>query len=173
MKTNIYYFSGTGNSLAIADLLARELEGQVAVIPIAGLTEERQVVVQADILGFVCPTYFLNIPGMMRSFIQRLTFRSTPYIFAVVTCNGQPGRGLHVMGRLLRRKGQSMKLGYAVDMPGNSLIGMDFTNPPEVRQKRLDESVRAIGVIARAVRERRTAARTEPIRSGSIPAASS
>jgi ferredoxin len=158
MKTTIYYFSGTGNSLAVAAALARELQDPVEIVPLAARMKQRRIEVRADVLGFVCPTHFLTIPGIVKSFVGKLSLDSAPYIFSVVTCNSQPGRGLFVMDRLFRRKGQSMKLGCAVDMPGNSLIGMDFTNPPEVRSERLNNSRETIRRIARAVRERQASA---------------
>lgn len=158
MKTTIYYFSGTGNSLAIANFLAGELKGRVEVVPMAARMKQRRVEVRTDVLGIVCPTYFLTIPGIVRSFIERLAIEPAPYIFSVVTCNGQPGRGLRVMEKLLARKGYSMKLGRAIDMPGNSLIGMDFTNPPEIRQERLRNSLGSVRVIARAIQDRQTSA---------------
>jgi ferredoxin/flavodoxin len=155
MKTAIYYFSGTGNSLAVAKALARGLEGPVNIAPIAGLVTQKEVVIDADVVGIVSPTYFLSIPDIVRSFLKKLTFGFDPYIFTVVTCNGQPGHGLDTTRRLLGQKGESLAYACAVEMPGNCLIGMDFTNPPEVQAERLNRSRDSVEAIAREIRLRR------------------
>jgi ferredoxin len=155
MKTSIYFFSGTGNSLAVARGVAGLLDGAVELVPMARVRERQGIEIDADVLGIVFPTYFLSIPGVAGSCLKNLEFRSNPYIFSVVTCNGQPGRSLYSVRGLLGRKGRPLSAGFTLDMPGNCLIGVDYTSPPEVREKRLEQSKREIPVIAETIRQRR------------------
>ncbi|NLW46582.1 MAG: flavodoxin family protein [Firmicutes bacterium] len=141
MKTMIYYFSGTGNSLAAAKTLANSLDTVVDLLPIAGSEKEQSVEVDCDLLGLVFPVHFLSMPDMVRGFLKKLNFKSDPYIFAIATCNRQPGKSLYVIDRMLKKKGKSLAAGFTLDMPGNSLIGkVDLTNPPEVQKARLDNT---------------------------------
>ncbi len=43
MKTIIYYFTGTGNSLAVARDIAEELHDTVEIVPIAKLIKEESI----------------------------------------------------------------------------------------------------------------------------------
>ena len=157
MKTVIYNFSGTGNSLAVAKGLAKALEGVVELLPIIGFEEEQCVEIDADLLGFVFPVYFLSIPDIARAFLKKLVFKSEPYIFAVVTCNAQPGHSLYSIKRLLKLKGKSLAVGLAIDMPGNAIVGkVDMTNPPETQKDRLIKAKTRLSKIIKAITERRS-----------------
>ncbi len=155
MKTVIYYFSGTGNSLAVAKRLAENLEDVVELLPIAGCEKEQRVAIDADMLGLVFPVYFLTIPEIIRKFLKKLEFRTEPYIFTVVTCNSQPGYSLYSVKRILQKKGKSLALGFAVDMPGNGIIGkVDLTNPLEVQKERLANAPTKLLIVIQKIKER-------------------
>ncbi|HEX3048635.1 MAG TPA: EFR1 family ferrodoxin [Bacillota bacterium] len=154
MKTTLYYFSGTGNSLAVAKELAENLPETVNLLPIPKYERGKRTEVDGDILGVVFPCYFQSIPDTVRSFLRNLEFSSNPYIFSVVTCNGQPGHSLYTIRRMLKRKNRSLAAGFAVDMPGNALFGVDYTNTPEVQRERLANAKIKIPLIAQAIRER-------------------
>ncbi len=63
MKTVVYYFTGTGNSLAAAKKMATEL-GNCDCVPIAPLKNTTgDVVPPAGRVGIVCPVYDVGLPG--------------------------------------------------------------------------------------------------------------
>ena len=71
MKNIIYCFSGTGNSLRAARIIADTLKDTVIVNvknDPSGYGAEN-----ADVIGFVCPVYEWNVPGRMREFISGLS----------------------------------------------------------------------------------------------------
>jgi ferredoxin/flavodoxin len=146
MKTVLYYFSGTGNSLAAAKALARELAGTVELLPIAGRAKAPRVEIDGERLGLIFPVYFRSIPEAVRSFLKKLEFRADPYIFAVVTCNAVPGHSLYTVKRLLQKKGRALAAGFAVDMPGNAML-----NPTEVQQERLAAAPAKLAAIVKAI----------------------
>lgn len=156
MKTVIYYFSGTGNSLAVAKGLAKGLKGGVELLPIAGCDKKKSVEIDADRLGIVFPVYCLSIPDIVRTFLRKFVFKSEPYIFSVATCNAQPGHSLYSLKRMLKHKGKSLAAGFSIDMPGNAIVGeVDMTNPPEVQKDRLINAETRILEIVWAITERR------------------
>lgn len=144
LKTEIYYASGTGNSLAVAKTLARELNGTYNSM-MSSHQKERQRI-DGERLGLVFPVQFLSLPQTVQLFLDRLEFNSQPRIFAVATCNGVPGHSLYTVDRFLKHKGQRMNLGFAVDMPGNILM-----NSEEVQSKRLNNSMKRIAQIVSMV----------------------
>ncbi|MEL7604114.1 MAG: ferredoxin, partial [Bacillota bacterium] len=84
MPTEIYYFSGTGNSLFAARALQQRLPGAV-LIPIASLIGQKRVTAPASVVGFVFPVHALTIPVIVKRSIKKTDFSSAQYIFAVAT----------------------------------------------------------------------------------------
>jgi flavodoxin len=50
-KTEIYYFSGTGNSLVVARDIAERMEGNLIAIP--SMMDKERITTDADIIGIV------------------------------------------------------------------------------------------------------------------------
>lgn len=70
MKKVIYCFSGTGNSLQAARIIADELKDT----GIVNVRKDPSVYSAEDakVIGFVCPVYEWDIPGRMKAFISEL-----------------------------------------------------------------------------------------------------
>jgi len=112
MRTKIFYFSGSGNALAIARAIASRL-GEADVLPMAsqlegydGGDEER--------IGLVTPVYAWGPPRMVGEFSGRLRPRAEQYVFAVATCGGSVGRTLAILRKALRGNGSDLHAGFAV-----------------------------------------------------------
>ena len=119
MKIKLYYFTGTGNSLAIARDIGREfMHAELIFMPkLMGADQEMDIA--GDIIGFVFPVYFARPPTFIREFIQKARFGDKSYIFAVVNGGGLFGRTLHLFNGLLQQKGISLDTGFLIGMPGN------------------------------------------------------
>jgi len=151
MKSLIYYFTGTGNSLAAARRIAAVL-GDCDLVPIASLQNtEGTVAPEAERLGIVCPVYDGGVPLMVAEFAGRLDLSRAGYVFAVVTMGGTGVSALHQLDGIFReRQGRRLDAAFAVSMPGN------FTplhRPPAgaKRDKILAAADRQLGEIAEAV----------------------
>ncbi|MDN7013445.1 4Fe-4S ferredoxin [Methanoculleus sp. FWC-SCC3] len=129
MKTVIYYFTGTGNSLAAARKVAAAL-GETELVPIASLAiTPGTITPDADRVGIVCPVYDCGVPVMVARFAERLDLSGTKYTFAVVTMGGMGVSALHQLNRILReRQGRGLDAAFAVTMPGNF---PPLARPPE------------------------------------------
>ena len=130
MKSVIYYFSGTGNSLITARGISEKLIEKSEIIRITDF--DGKTTVKSDRVGFVFPVYCHKIPNIVKNFILRMEFISTPYIYAVATQNGEVGQSLFDIQKLLTKKGQSLSLGIAIDMPGNAVV-----TEPHIAMERL------------------------------------
>ena len=83
MKKVIYCFSGTGNSLNAARIIAKEIGGARIVSVKKGTTSE--LAADADVIGFICPVYEWDVPETMKDFAEKLTVNPKAYTFMVAT----------------------------------------------------------------------------------------
>lgn len=120
MKTIIYYFTGTGNSLAAAKKLAAAL-GDCELVPVAPFQQTTGTIVPpADRVGIVCPVYDAGLPVVVAGFAGRLDLSRAGYVFGVVTLGGIGVSALHQLDGILRqRQGRGLDAGFALVMPGN------------------------------------------------------
>jgi len=118
VKTTIYYFTGTGNSLTVAKDLAGELESS-ELIPIAGLMDRDAISVESERVGFVFPVYMWGMPLIVKDFVEKLSLPESAYVFGIATCGSSAGKTLVQLNKLLKRKGSGLSTGFVVRMPGN------------------------------------------------------
>ncbi len=127
MKTTLYVFSATGNSLSTARILSEELNA--SCVPVVAAKERAEIAESSDSVGFVFPVYYGNFPYPVRELIMKMHFRPNTYIFTVATYRGHAGDVAKRMDHLLKTHGQSLSLSLGIPMPGNS-----FINKPETDQ---------------------------------------
>ena len=120
MKTVIYYFTGTGNSLAAAKKIAAALK-DCELVPIASLKDTAgRIVPAADRVGIVCPVYDAGIPVIVKEFAERLDIGAVPYVFGIITFGGMGISALHQLNSiLLQGSRKKLDAAFAVKMPGN------------------------------------------------------
>ena len=163
MKTIIYYFTGTGNTLAVARALAGEL-GDTKLIPLRRAMYYGALTPEADAVGIAFPVYFLDMPAIVRQFVFNILFGGNPYIFGLATCGEQPGGALFRLKELLEEKTYSLSAGYALVMPENYIAPFDLMGDAGHREEKYSSMKRRIPSIAAAIRERKV---TVPEGSGS------
>lgn len=115
MKTVIYWFSGTGNSLAAAKALAESCGAEL--VPMAKALKNPAP--DADRIGLVFPVYGFCPPALVARFVENLNIAPETYIFAVVTYAGAPGGTLAVLRKLLKNRGLELAASWGVKMPEN------------------------------------------------------
>lgn len=141
-KTEIYYFSGTGNSLVVARDLAERMEGNLISIP--SMMDKKRIRTDADIIGIVFPVYYMgtvNIPLVVQRFVMKLDEISTKYIFAVCTYGGGSGPTLKILNKMIKGRGGHLASGFGVQMPQNA-FRKPFENKTKLynnwKEKKLD-----------------------------------
>jgi len=120
MKTAIYYFSGTGNSLQVARDLASRME-DAEVYPISAAMEE-SLELPADKVGIVFPVYAWGMPGIVKKFISRFKDNDPRYFFSIATCGEYPAGALQQVSNYLKSKGIKLSAGFSIVMPSNYII---------------------------------------------------
>jgi len=112
MERVIYYFSGTGNSLRAARIIAAELGGARLI---SMRNDPCQVSAEnADVIGFVCPVYEWDVPKAVRSFVGQLAINPQAYIFMAATYIAVHGRCFETIQAALSEKGAGLHYGRAL-----------------------------------------------------------
>ncbi len=119
MNNLIFYFSGTGNSLQVAQDIAAQL-GDCAVLPMTRFDTSQEVA--AERVGLVFPVYFWGLPLAVVRFIEQLKVTGDSYFFAAATYGVWPGKALEQAGALLKGKGRALDYGFLVRMPDNYIL---------------------------------------------------
>lgn len=159
MKTIIYFFTGTGNSLKVAKDLSQYIDNvEVVLIYQEQLNEELKT--DADIVGFVFPTIFSGIPKLLGRFIQHInTVNPSPYIFAIATHGDRKGVGIgfEQIEELLAEKSLSLSASFGVHMPHN-MPEKDHVTTFEEKKHLFEQEAEHISRIAEHILKRETIA---------------
>lgn len=119
VKTEIYYFTGTGNSLVVARDIAERTDGDLISIP--SMMGRESIESDADSIGIVFPVYHATfgesgIPIIVRKFVEKLKNIDSKYIFAVCTCDGMPVATIGNMSKIIAFQGGKLSAGFTVRM---------------------------------------------------------
>jgi len=117
MNTTIYYFSATGNSLALSKKLANLL-GETELISIPKIID-KNIETNSQKIGFVFPIYGWGLPRIVTDFIKNLKIKNSKYIFALASCGGTPSKTLLELNKILREKGLKLDAGFVIREENN------------------------------------------------------
>ncbi len=116
VKHLIYYFTGTGNSLWAARMLAAKLD-DTEIRPV--LRADTDSISDADSVGLVFPVYMHRVPHLVADFIARLP--ELKYLYAVAVNAGDTGRVFSHFKQQLPRNRGPLKAGFSIVTPSNYL----------------------------------------------------
>ncbi|MBP1756418.1 MAG: 4Fe-4S ferredoxin iron-sulfur binding protein [Firmicutes bacterium] len=156
MKTTIYYFTGTGNSLKVAKELAAQIpESELVRIHKASIKQLKEA--PSGRIGFIFPVYYYGMPKLMAEFVKQLSMKENSYVFAAITCGGSVGPAMWQLKHRIEEKGLKLSASYSIIMPDNYIV---FYNPPtpEVTEKLFkaqEEITREIAITVVADREQK------------------
>lgn len=124
----IFYFSGTGNSLAAAQAVAQATDDLLVDIGAAYKYKDFDfTLAQGEPLGFVFPVYAWTTPPIIDAFIRRAHFRTgnkevfaPNYCYAVISCGAFVGSTAHFFANeLLEFQGINLDASFSVKSVGN------------------------------------------------------
>lgn len=121
MKTELYVFSGTGNSFWVAKELERNME-DVKMISIPDRIRHKSYVSHADRIGIVFPFYYGTVPAIVKEFIKKLKIPKTSYVFGIMTSGGGVGTAFHDLDRILQSKESRLSYGRVLGVTGNYIV---------------------------------------------------
>lgn len=119
MKTKIYYFSGTGNSLSVARDLASNIKGNVELVNIAKEIKKDKIEIKEDCVGIIYPVYFEGTPLIVSRFIDKIQADNGSYFFGIATYGGMAAGAIRHLSNKFKSKGLKLSSGFVMQMPGN------------------------------------------------------
>lgn len=134
----IYYFSGTGNSYAVAKALADSLQEPLQDIAQAVKNHSYSYTLsEGERLGFVFPVYAWAPPKIVLDFVKQLElyFKYDPYIFAVCTCGASAGKSIDFLEDALAENGLPLNSGFSVVMPDNCITLFEAESEDSIKKK--------------------------------------
>lgn len=165
--TMILYFSGTGNTLEVASVIAEKTGDKLFDVGTAYRAGSFEVEVeQGENLGFAFPTYRWSTPPLVDEFVRRMSFAVADgdpfvpgYCFTVETYGHFPGRESSFLAKLLfEHQGICVDAAFAVRSVGNCLYLFD-TPSDKVVARRLEGAREEAERVAGLVGERRVGER--------------
>lgn len=126
MKTTLYYFTGSGNSLWVARTLAEKMEN-TSLVPMAKVDDVVKLSA-GERMGLVFPIHMWGCPPLVNRFVSRINAADDGRIFAVAVCAGALAASLKALRRRVTKKGLVLTAGFSVAMPS---IYLPFGDIPE------------------------------------------
>jgi ferredoxin len=150
----IFYFTSTGNSLAVAKKIGGTL---ISVPQVAdGPTHD----FRDDVIGVVFPIYGFGMPKMVKKFCGAARFKAD-YMFAIGTYGGVAGAAMMCAQKFAVKHGYSFDYAESLLMVDNYLPGFDIRDQiAKIPQKKTDEN---LARIIDDIRRRRTNKATAPL----------
>ncbi len=140
----VFYFTGTGNSLSVAEGLVEG--GQL--IDIASAKTQKY---EADVIGFVYPTYCMEAPAIVRAFVTACSFEAK-YTFAIATCGGQAGNAIAQIAKILEDKHGFLSYASSIVLPDNCIL---LKTAESKKQIMLDDEAGQVSQFAKDIADRK------------------
>jgi ferredoxin len=145
MRTIIYYFSGTGNSLYVARELQKRIP-ETDLIPMVRLLHNDVIVPNGTTVGVVFPIHLTTDPIPVINFMQKVDVQSATYLFAIATRIGTTQRAFLDIDHILQKKGKRLDAYFTLNMASNDskfknwqpVTQEDLATIEAVVQERLD-----------------------------------
>jgi ferredoxin/flavodoxin len=119
LKRAICFFTGTGNSYHVAlKIQERFPDASLFFIP----ETDPETLNDFTEIGIVSPVYFFGLPDIVRRFVEKMTFPSSPRIYAIFTCGGGPGIAIQRMAASLKKVHKTLAYSATITMPDNYIL---------------------------------------------------
>lgn len=114
----IIWFSGSGNSLAIARKIAQRTGDKLMPLHEAVRTD----LSAEESIGLVYPTYWLDAPLAIRALVPKLQLPKDAYTYIVITCGAQTNNAVWTVRQILKKKGIRLDYCHKIRVPDSSAI---------------------------------------------------
>ena len=120
MKGRIYYFTGTGNSMRAARVIANQLTDTEIVSMRADPKDYPAT--DCEIVGFIYPVYHWTMPAPAVSFVEGLDINPNAYVFVVAMPSFVCGIACEKLAEILKKKQIDIDYGNIVYSVANYVI---------------------------------------------------
>ncbi len=155
-KNRIYYFSGTGNTLAAAKQIA-DILPDTELISIADLQRGESVDFgDAESVGIFHPVYCFGVPTLVMKFLERIRKpEQQPYVYSLCTSGGMLGSAHLIMEQKLAKQGIRLNAYFHIPMPSN-YIPLTKDQSPNRINRLLKEAERRLKNVGQLILDRKS-----------------
>lgn len=126
MENIIFFFTGTGSSLATAKRIANNL-GECDIHSISNYNPHKFNSRKHKKIGFIFPNYYGTMPQPMKRFIEKLDLSDNPYCFAVSCTGGIVAMTLADLANTLNQKGVTLNYSAYTTNGSNYIVAPYYT----------------------------------------------
>ena len=153
----IVYFSATGNCKYVAERIAEALNDTAISIE----KQNPDIAIPRDeCFGMVSPTYWWELPPVMREWLSKLVLSDAGYKFFVATYGTTPGCCGEDARRILKKRNIKLDASFSVKMPDTWTPIFNLSNPDEVA-KQNEDAEEYIDAVIQKVLSRESGNQTE------------
>jgi ferredoxin/flavodoxin len=152
MKFEIYYFSGTGNSLAVAKDIVEKTDSKL--IAIKDVSDKDAITPNMEGVGIIFPAYYTQLPRIVERFISKLDAIENKYIFSIITVGGIAGDVVSKLQKAISDKNGKLSASFIVQMPANYIDESDAL-PPFLQQRMFKKWDKKINEIVECINSRK------------------
>jgi len=140
-KAAVYYFTGTGNTRALAQAIAKDLskdyEAELISIPEAPLPGS------ADLTVICFPVYCFGAPRLVNRYLELLPKGGGQSALVFANAADNPGDAPHMVAEILRNRGYKVPLAEWIRLPSNYILFGEAESNEEAAKALTAELVRA------------------------------
>lgn len=122
-KSVLFYFTGTGNSLAVARKIADRLTDSI-VVPMLKGDSNTYIDSDTERIGLIYPIYMNAVPLVVAKFINNIKIIPGYYVFAVATNGGIPGMAGLNLDKVLNEQHINLDAYFELEMVNNTPKGV-------------------------------------------------
>jgi ferredoxin len=150
----IYFFTGTGNSLFVAEKLAELIDG-FELVAIKDEMKKENIVIDCDVAGIIYPVYCFGLPRIVRDFLVKADFSKVDYVFSVATAGNPKSAPSNIqLAKILKKKNKKLSGGFVVGLPGN-YIPLYGAPSDEKQQKYFNVANERVSKIADYIKQKK------------------
>ncbi len=134
----IFYFTATGNCLAVA----KQLGGDLFSIP--QVMREKKTVFEDDVIGIVFPVFANEPPKMVQDFLEKVNLKAE-YCFAIATYGMMSGNPFKYVQRIAQKHSYKFDYTRTLLMVDNFLDNFDIkTEVSKIERKNIHQNLNII-----------------------------
>lgn len=156
MRTAIFYYTGTGNSLYVAKRIKNTiLESEI--YPIVKFLGFDNIKIEEEKLVIVFPIYALTIPIPVRIFLSKISSENIKYISVIATRLGLYFDDFSRIDKILKKKKMKIDSHFLINMPSNDIKVKGFKRLSENNFLELKSKANEkIEMIVKIINDRKT-----------------
>jgi ferredoxin len=141
-EIEVFYFSGTGNSLFVAKEF-NKLVPEIKLISMVNLLQKnRPIISKSEVTGFIFPNYLASIPKPVNYFINNINLQSAKYIFGIQTRGGTISDTPVLLNKILKNKGKILNSFFHININMNAgVLGNNYRKPSDIEMKEISDKI--------------------------------